>query len=107
MSSTNNNSGCLVAAIGTFSRLMLLFYWIARPVQVNAALGGFFLTCLGILFLPFATLMYAVLYTPGGLSGWEWFWVVIAGILDISHWAVGASQRDAYGNSRGQVDLAP
>jgi hypothetical protein len=50
MSSTNNNAGCLVAGIGLFSRLMLLFYWLARPVQVNAALGSWFLACLGIIF---------------------------------------------------------
>ena len=32
---------------------------------------------LGIIFLPFATLIYLLLYTPGrGLSGWDWFWLV-------------------------------
>jgi hypothetical protein len=36
-----------------------------------------------------------LLYTPGrGLSGWDWFWVVLAGILDIGHWAAGATQRN-------------
>ena len=50
---------------------------------------------LGIIFLPFATLIYALLYTLGrGLTGWDWFWVVIAGLLDIGHWAAGATQRN-------------
>ena len=40
-------------------------------------------------------LMYVLLYTPGrGLAGWDWFWVVIAALLDIGHWAAGATQRN-------------
>jgi hypothetical protein len=96
MSSTSNNSGCLAAAIGTFSRLMLLFYLLARPAQFNAALGGFFLTCIGIVFLPFATLMYVLLWSPGvGLQGLDWLWVGLAAVLDILNIVgAGAANRD-------------
>jgi hypothetical protein len=35
------------------------------------------------------------MYTPGqGLSGWDWFWVVLAAILDIGHWGASATQRN-------------
>jgi hypothetical protein len=38
--------------------------------------------------------MYVLLYTPGrGLSGWDWFWVVVAALLDIGHCGAGATQR--------------
>ena len=37
----------------------------------------------------------------------EWFWVVVAGLVDVSHWAVGVRQRDAYGLRRDEADLAP
>ena len=96
MSSTNNNAGCLVAGIGTFSRLMLLFYWLARPVQVNAAFSTFIIPCLGILFLPFATLMYVLLCSPGvGLQGLDWLWVGLAAVLDILNIAgAGAANRN-------------
>jgi hypothetical protein len=91
----NNNAGCLNAVIGSFSRIMLLFYWLARPVQVNAALGGWFLTCLGLIFLPFATLMYVLLWSPGGLQGLDWLWVILAGVLDIANIATaGYTNRD-------------
>jgi hypothetical protein len=102
--------GCLLAAFaGLFPRLGLFMFWILRPARVDAAFDTWIFPLLGIIFLPFATLMYAVLYTPGvGLSGWEWFWVVIAGVLDVSHWAVGASQRnEVSGLRRSDVDLAP
>jgi hypothetical protein len=50
---------------------------------------------LGIIFLPFATLIYLLLYTPGrGLSGWDWFWFVLAALLDIGHWGASATQRN-------------
>jgi hypothetical protein len=69
--------GCLFALFaGLFPRLALFILWIARPERIDAAFDTFLLPLLGIIFLPFATLMYVLLlYTPGrGLSGWDWFW---------------------------------
>jgi hypothetical protein len=88
--------GCLFALLGgIFPRLALLIVWIARPALVDAAFTGFILPLLGIIFLPFATLIYVLLYTPGrGLTGWDWFWVVLAALLDIGHLGASASQRD-------------
>ena len=87
--------GCLLAIIGgVFPRLGLLIIWIARPALVNAAFDTWIWPLVGIVFLPFSTLMYVLLYTPGfGLTGWEWFWVVIAALLDVSHWVASATQR--------------
>jgi hypothetical protein len=94
--------GCLLAGFaGLFPRLGLFIFWILRPARVDAAFDTWIVPLLGIVFLPFATLLYAVLYAAGGLSGWEWFWVVVAGLLDVAHWGVGASQRnDIPGRSR-------
>ena len=87
---------CLFALFaGVFPRLALLIVWIARPATVDAAFSTWLWPLLGIIFLPFATLIYVLLYTPGrGLSGWDWFWVVLAALLDIGHWAACASQRN-------------
>lgn len=87
---------CLFALFaGVFPRLALFIVWIARPVLVSHAFGDtLVLPLLGIIFLPFATLIYVILYTPGvGLTGWEWFWVVLAGLFDISSWAGNWTQR--------------
>jgi hypothetical protein len=87
--------GCLFAIFsGMFPRLALFILWIARPVRIDAAFHTFLLPLLGIIFLPFATLIYVLLYTPGrGLTGWEWFWVGIAVLFDLGHWGAAASQR--------------
>ncbi len=86
--------GCLfVLLAGVFPRLALLIVWIARPAMVNAAFSSWIWPLLGLLFLPFATLMYVILWTAGGLSGWDWFWVVLAGLLDLGHWGSSAASR--------------
>jgi hypothetical protein len=104
--------GCLFALFaGVFPRFALIIFWILRPARVDAAFDTWLLPLLGIIFLPLATLMYAVLHIPGdSLGGWEWFWIVLAGVLDVTHWAASATQRDEVArlrSGRGGADLAP
>jgi hypothetical protein len=81
----NNNAGCLSALLPAFSRIMLLMYWIARPVQMNLAFNTFILPCLGFMFLPFTTLMYVWLVQGiGGIQGLDWLWLILAVLLDLS-----------------------
>jgi hypothetical protein len=85
---------CLFAILaGMFPRVAFLVYWIARPAAVNAAFDTMIWPLLGLIFLPFTTLMYTILWTVGGLSGWDWLWLGIAVVLDLAHY--GSS---AYGN---------
>ena len=93
---SNNNSGCLTAFVSSFSRIMLLFAWIARPVLMDRAFGTFILPCLGFLFLPFTTLMYVFLKQGvGTIQGLDWLWLLLAVILDLaSIGAAGASNRN-------------
>ena len=89
--------GCLFAIFaGIFPRLGLLIIWIARPARVDAAFDTWIFPLLGIIFLPLATLLYAVLWTVGGLSGWAWFWVILAAGLDLAHGATAAASRNQY-----------
>lgn len=88
--------GCLLALFGAFfPRLALFCIWIARPVIFDAALGSTFLAILGILFLPFTTLMYVLLWTPEGLSGIDWLFVALGVVIDVTSTAGSAySNRD-------------
>jgi hypothetical protein len=86
--------GCLfVMFAGVFPRMALLFVWIARPTMVDAAFDTFIWPLLGLFFLPFATLMYVILWQVGGLEGSDWIWVALAAALDIGHWGAGYTQR--------------
>ena len=81
---------CLFALFaGMFPRLGTVFIWLARPNLFSAAFGGsWFWPILGIIFLPFTTLMYVILWSPGiGLTTWDWFWLVMAVVIDLGHWA--------------------
>jgi hypothetical protein len=76
---SNNNSGCLTAFVSSFSRIMLLFAWIARPALMNATFSTFILPCLGFIFLPFTTLMYVFLKQGvGTIQGLDWLWLLLA-----------------------------
>jgi hypothetical protein len=90
--------GCLFALLsGLAPRFAFFVYWIMRPAQVDAAFDTFIFPLLGIIFLPLATLLYAVLWQIGGLSGWAWFWVALAAMLDIGHSVSAAASRRRLG----------
>ena len=76
-----------------FPRFGLLIVWLARPNLVDAAFSSWIWPLLGIIFLPFTTLMYVILYRGGGLSGFDWFWIFLAVMFDIGHTVTGYSQR--------------
>jgi hypothetical protein len=78
---------------GVFPRLALFILWVARPHSVDAAFDTWIWPLLGIIFLPFTTLIYVLLWQVGGLSGGDWAWVGLAALLDVAHWAGGWTQR--------------
>jgi len=92
-----------------FPRFALFLIWILRPGRVDAAFDTFILPLIGIVFLPFATLMYVLLYTPGvGLGGWEWFWVAVCAFFDIGHVGIGyAQQKSQSARSRPAPTMPP
>ena len=90
---------CLFAMFaGIFPRLGTLFIWLARPRMFSAAFNGsWFWPILGIIFLPFTTLMYVILWSPGiGLTTWDWFWIVMAVVIDVMHWSSTAYSNRKY-----------
>jgi len=81
--------GCLFAMFaGFFPRIALVVIWIATDL-VDRAFSTWVIPLLGLIVLPFTTLVYVVLWTPAGLSGFDWLWVFLAFLLDLS--ALGAS----------------
>ena len=81
---------CLFALLAVFApRLLNILWWIARPTMYLAPFNGsWFWPLLGIIFLPFTTIMYVILWTPGiGLTTWDWMWLILAVVLDIMHYS--------------------
>ena len=86
--------GCLFALFAAVApRVVLFIVWVARPKMVDAAFDTWIWPLLGIIFFPFATLIYVILWTSGGLSSADWAWVALAALVDLTHWGSGYSQR--------------
>ena len=88
--------GCLFAlGAAFFPRIALLIIWIARPVYVDAVFDTWIWPLLGLIFLPFTTLIWVLLdQPPVGVHGWDWLWIVIAVFLDLGHYVSVAAQRN-------------
>jgi hypothetical protein len=76
---------CLFALFaGFFPRLGVLFLWLARPSMFASAFdGSWLLPLLGVVFLPFTTLMYVLLWNPVGLYWYDWMWIGMAFVIDL------------------------
>ena len=71
-------------AFGIGPRIALLAVWIFGS-RVEAAFSSWVWPLLGLLFLPWTTLMYVLAWGPlYGVSGWGWVLVAFGVFLDIA-----------------------
>lgn len=73
-------------------RAAILVWWLLFPVRFNVAFSTIILPILGILFVPWTTLMYLAVW-PGGVVGFDWIWIGLGILFDIGMYAGGG-----YGN---------
>lgn len=80
-----DNMGCIFALIAVFTpRLALVLLWLLSD-YVNRAFDTFIIPILGLLFLPFTTLIYVLVYSPvTGLQGFDWIWIILALMVDLA-----------------------
>jgi hypothetical protein len=67
-------------------RFAFLVYWLLAPGKVDAAFNTFIWPLLGLIFAPWATLMYVLVFPINNL---DWLWVGLALVFDIA-WYAGA-----------------
>ena len=88
--------GCLFAMFaGFFPRIALVVIWIATDL-VDRAFTTWLIPLLGLIFLPFTTLIYAIAWVPGvHLGNGRWVWVAIAFVIELVGYAgTGRTNRD-------------
>jgi hypothetical protein len=80
--------GCLFAMFaGFFPRIALVVIWIATDL-VDRAFSTWVIPLLGLIFLPFTTLIYAIAWAPGvHLGNGRWVWVAIAFAVELMGYA--------------------
>jgi hypothetical protein len=73
-------------------RVAIVIWWFMEPQRWQATFNSIIWPILGIILAPWTTLMY-VLVAPGGVIGWDWLWIGLAVMADVSFYAGGG-----YGN---------
>ena len=79
--------GCLLIFMAAFApRLMLILAWIFSP-RWGIAFNTWIWPLLGIIFLPYTTIMFLLAWSPGvGIVGWDWMWILMGLLLDSWKW---------------------
>ena len=73
----------VVAWMLLIPRFSILAWNLYSPAYVNAAFGNFVWGFLGWLLAPWTSLFFIALY-PGGVVGFEWFWLGMGFLADLA-----------------------
>ena len=86
--------GCLVVLASMLSpRLAIFLVWLFTD-RMAIAFNSFWVAAIGFVFLPWTTLAWAIAYAPReGVTGFGWFIVILAFLVDLSTLAGGAEAR--------------
>jgi hypothetical protein len=86
--------GCLLVLIGLFSPRLALFVMFVLTDRLSDAFDSTLAPLVGFFVLPWTTLMYALMWgSHHEVSGFEWFLVAFAFLLDLASYFGGAAQQ--------------
>ena len=76
-------------------RIGFLIYWLTPMgrAQMAPAFNTLIVPILGLIFLPWTTLLYGLAYGQNGIAGFDWVWVIGALIADIATYVSAAAKR--------------
>ena len=87
--------GCLLAFGAAFApRVILILAWIFGRRWDLVWDGNWILPLLGIIALPYTTIMYLLVWSPAGIHGFDWIWLALGVMLDIMKWSQIARNRE-------------
>ena len=72
---------------------MLILAWFFSDRWPIVWQGAFLVPLLGIIFLPFTTIMYMLTWTPRGIEGWDWLWILLGFVVDLLGYSQSAASR--------------
>lgn len=75
-------------------RVATILWWIISPLRFDVIFDSWIWPVLGIIFLPWTTLMY-ITVGLNGIDGFDWFWLGLAFLGDLASYATsGYANRD-------------
>ena len=86
--------GCLLALLAAISpRFVIFLLWIFSD-RLTIAFHSGWEGIIGFILLPYTTLFYALVYSPGrGVDSFGWFIVALGVLLDLSSYAFSSRAR--------------
>ena len=100
--------GCLLAfGAAVAPRIVLILAWIFGRRWDLVWQGNVIVPLLGILFLPYTTVMYILVWSPTGLSGFDWVWLGLGVLLDIMKWSQIVRNREGIPGQQSSAEPAP
>jgi hypothetical protein len=86
--------GCLLALVAAISpRLVIFLLWVFSD-RLTIAFHSGWEGIIGFILLPYTTLFYALVYSPGtGVDSFGWFIVALGVLLDLSSHAFSSRAR--------------
>jgi len=84
---------CLALTAGFLGPRIALFLWWIFGDKVDAAFDSWIWPLLGLVFLPWTTLAYVLMWSPvTGVEGWEWLVVALGFAGDIATYSSRAAK---------------
>jgi hypothetical protein len=85
---------CFFVALFAFGpRLAFLIWWLINPIYINLVFKTWIWPLLGLIFLPWTTLMYAIVFGTNGIVGFDWIWLGLGVLADVASYAGGGARR--------------
>ncbi len=83
-------SWTVLLGLAFWPRLWIVGFWIFSD-QIGNAFSSWVTPAIGLVLLPWTTLMYAVMWSidSNTVSGWEWIVVGISFLIDVLFWLWG------------------
>jgi hypothetical protein len=90
----------MLAALSMFGpRLAFLVYWLIPygQLRIMAAFNGWVVPLLGLVFMPWTTFVYSMVFP---VFGFDWFWMALAIVADLGAYGASAARRKDVGRYR-------
>ena len=82
---------CLFATLVMVGpRAAILVWWLIAQSRWEAAFNNFWWAIAGFVFAPWTTLMWVTVAPTGVATGFDWVWIGLGILADVSSWTSGA-----------------
>ncbi len=100
--------GCILAfGAAVAPRLILILSWLFGSRWDLVWRGNWIAPLLGFIAAPYTTIMYLLVWSPGGITGFDWVWLGLGVLLDLMKWSQIVRNREGIPGQQGVTPGPP